>query len=495
MPERFTVFRDTIVASRLLLLTSGCDGWVRRTARQTVALAAIAALVGGCASAQALPPGGSGSFEPPRGGYQEVHVPDVLMPAPAGGRPVSLDAILAYADEHAPTLRVARERLGLGDAAVVGARPLLPDNPTLSLGAGPRITAAGTHTDLTASLSQRFEIAGERGLRIEAAERARERLSAELDEARWEVHRDVHAAFHRVLVARERLVAADRLLAFQERLVDITRRTLQAGDVSPLAVRVAEGELSQARVARIAAEQEHARSRLELGALAGWPTAHPPEPAGLLDEPRDPPEAPALTEAARRHQPRLRTLHAASVAAAARARAADRDAWPEPALGVQVTREGAAGGLEETVVLGTIALPIPLVQRNQDARATARAETRIAEAERAAFGSQLLSRIEQNRTGVIAAAARVRTYGREILPTFEENLRLLQRAFELGEIDILQVSVARERFLRIQTDALDAYTDYFQAVADLEATIGTDLWPDERHEHSREAAPDSEEQP
>src|SRR5690606_28032775 len=117
--------------------------------------------------------------------------------------------------------------------------------------------------------------------------RTRDRLRAELDEARWEVHRDVHAAFHRALVARERLAAAERLLAFQQRLLDITRRRLQAGDVSPLAVRLAEGELSQARVARIAAEQRCLRARLQLGALAGWPASHPPEPAGELDEPRD----------------------------------------------------------------------------------------------------------------------------------------------------------------------------------------------------------------
>ena len=96
---------------------------------------------------------------------------------------------------------------------------------------------------------------------------------------------------------------------------------------------------------------------------------------------------------------------------------------------------------------------------------------------------QLVSRIERHRTEVIAAARQVQTYGSEILPTFEENLRLIQRAFELGEIDILQVSVARERFLRIQADALDAYRTYFQAVADLEGSIGSDLWPDERHDH------------
>ncbi len=439
-------------------------------------------LLSACASAQTPSPRSAGAFDPPRGGYEEVHVPDVPLPDPAHGGSVSLDAILAYADRHAPTLQVARERVGLGDAAVAGAEPLLPDNPNVSVGVGPGMNSDQNHVDFQASVSQRIEVAGERGLRLEAAERTRERLRAELDEARWETHRDVHATFHRALVARERLDAAERLLAFQERLLEIARARLSAGDVSPLQVRLAEGELSQTRVARIAAAQTYLRERLQLGALAGWPAGNPPEPAGDLDEPHDPPDARTLVELARSHQPRLRTLQAAQDEAEARSRSADRDAWPEPSIGIQVNRESYVQNPPETQVLGVLSVPIPLFQRNQGARAIAQAETRIADAEQVAFGMQLLSLIEQNRTAVSAAASQLRTYGGEILPTFEENLRLLQRAFELGEIDILQVSVAREQFLRTQTDALNAYLDYFQAIADLEASIGTDLWPNDRHE-------------
>src|SRR5690606_26179324 len=105
-------------AQRLLSPTIG-------SSRMVPYLAAIALLAGlllpcGCASAQTPVRRPAGPFEPPQSGYREVHVPDVPLPDPAGGLPVSLDAILAYADRHAPALHVARERLGLGDAAVAG---------------------------------------------------------------------------------------------------------------------------------------------------------------------------------------------------------------------------------------------------------------------------------------------------------------------------------------------------------------------------------------
>lgn len=412
-----------------------------------------------------------------------MQIPDVPLPDPAAGRPVSLDAILAYADRHAPAVRVARTQLLRGEAAERGAAPLFPDNPELSVGAGPRVVAGDTAIDLQASLRQRFEVAGERGLRLEAARRFQERLEAELDQVRWQVHRDVHAAFHVALVARERTRAAERLLAFQERLQEIASRRFEAGGVSPLVVRIAEGETAQARVSLIAAEQASEAARLRLAELSGWPAANPPEPAGALDPPREAPSLDRIVEVAARYQPVLRTLSASIAEAEARVELADREAWPEPAIGVQIVREGAEGGssASETVVLGTLSVPIPLWRRNQGDRAAARAELAISSEQASAFARRLGARLARTKGAVDAAARRVAAYGEKILPRFEENLRLIRRAYELGEIDILEVSVARERFLRIQTAALDAYADYFRAAAELESAVGADLWPDEEH--------------
>ena len=401
------------------------------------------------------------------------------------GALVSLSTILAHADRQAPTLIVAREQLRLGYAAEAAARPLLPDNPTLSVGAGVRRSAGEGYADWSASLTQPVDISGKRGLRLNAARRTQQRLQAQLEEARWEVHREVHAAFHQALVARERLQAAERLSSFQQRLLDIAQRRLRAGDVSPLAVRLAEGESSQAQVAQLAAQQEYLQARLQLAAVAGWPAQRPPTPAGVLEDPHDPPSSERLVAMAKRHQPKLRSLNAMHAEAQARAQSAARAAWPEPTFGVQVGQEGGPPGAQERFVVGTLALPLPLVRRNQGEWAMAEAEVAVVDARGRAFSAQLLHRIERHRTAVVNAAARVRAYGQQILPRFEENLRLLQRAFELGEIDILQVSVARERFLRIRMDALEAYGAYFRAVAELEASIGTDLWPDE---HARHAA-------
>jgi cobalt-zinc-cadmium efflux system outer membrane protein len=169
--------------------------------------------------------------------------------------------------------------------------------------------------------------------------------------------------------------------------------------------------------------------------------------------------------------------------AEARVAAADSEAWPRPALGVQYRRESdPAPDATLDVVMGVVTVPIPSFDTNQGEREGARAERVVAQSELHATQRLLQGQIAKARSEMLAAARRTRTYGKEILPRFQENLALLRRAFELGEIDILALSTGRERFLRMQSDALEASLDYFVALAELERTVGVDLWRDAHHE-------------
>jgi cobalt-zinc-cadmium efflux system outer membrane protein len=153
---------------------------------------------------------------------------------------------------------------------------------------------------------------------------------------------------------------------------------------------------------------------------------------------------------------------------------------------VQYNREGNPSGEGAyDIVMGVLSTPIPSFQRNQGERASARADAVVARAELDAAQRLLEGDIAQARSEVAAAAQRTRAYGTEILPRFEENLGLLRRTFELGEIDILALSTGRERFLRIQSDALAAQSDYFVALAGLERVVGVDLWRDDHHQEDQ----------
>lgn len=412
--------------------------------------------------------------------------PEAKLPADNdGGRPIGLDQMLEHADQNAPAVLVARSRRARGTAEVEAASPWLPENPQVFAATGPRIVDGAAAVDISASLSQQFLVAGERGLRIQAAEGLVEQLDAEIEDVRWTVHAEVHAAFHRALVERSRLALAEEVLTYEEGLVTVVERRVAVGDVAPFTKRLAEVEVAQAKQAAIAARQRYRSARLQLAQLAGWPIADLPSPTGALDVPRTPDALDRLVAAAEQKLPALRALDAAARAAAVQVAAADRALFPQPVLGVQWTQEGHPIEGANQIILGTLSVPIPSFQLNQGERARARADQQIAQAEIDALRRQLQGNVALARSEVVAAAERVSSYGTEILPRFSENLMMLRRAFELGEIDLLDLSVGRERLLRAQSDALDAHLDYFVAVAALERAVGTEVFgTDIHHEDS-----------
>ncbi len=400
------------------------------------------------------------------------------LPDPSASGEVSLGGILAYADRYSPVLAVARSTRSRAEAARVAASILLPTNPEVTVAAGPRFGASGRGIDVTVTLMQQIQVAGERGLRIDAADRLRDITDAEIEQMRWAVHCDVHEAFHRALVERDLLRLAERVVTFQQEVLLVVQRQIAAGETAPLALRLAQAEVAQAQQVLVAAQQAFLVSRIRLAQLSGWPAAAPPMPNGTADAPQDPPPVDFLAALARERLPSLRAAALRIREAEARADLADREAWPRPSVGLQYSREGtlASEGLVESV-LGIVSIPIPSFQTNQGERALARADATVAQAELGAAQQLLDGQIAQARSEVVAAAQRARTYGTEILPRFEENLTLLRRSFELGEIDILALSAGLERFLRIQSDALGAQQDYFVALAALERVVGAELGP------------------
>lgn len=178
---------------------------------------------------------------------------------------VSLERVLAHADAHAPLILAARARLEEGGAARRGADRLLTDPLSVELGGGPRIAdGTGSDFDMVVALTQPIEVAGERGLRIEAADRLSARRGAELEAVRWQVHREIHFAYHQAIEAQR------EWLAFTERLLEIARGRVSAGDVGPLELAIAEAELAGARQRLVEAEARALDTRLAMAELAGW---------------------------------------------------------------------------------------------------------------------------------------------------------------------------------------------------------------------------------
>ena len=372
-----------------------------------------------------------------------------------------------------------RSEARAGEAEIDAASPLVPYNPELMGRLGGRTIEGTSRFEYRVQLTQQVQIAGQRAARMEAAERRRDSTAAGLRATTASIRFAVHGLYHQVLLRRLQRLAAEKVARFATEVQAITDKRIEAGETSPLRAMVIRAEVAQARQDAIATRLAERETLLTLKETIGWPADAELTVSGELPAPSDVPDAEALIARALAEHPRGRQLEEEVAAAQARVRLEDREGWPDPTLGVAFAQESEPGG-PAYIWQGILTLPIPIWERNQAGRARARADRVRAEANRDAFLRRLGPRVAQLVARVDAAAERVHIYGQDILPAFEANLAKLQTAYDLGEIDVLELTQIRERLLRSQRDALTAMSDYFRAAAELEQQAGVAIWAHDR---------------
>jgi cobalt-zinc-cadmium efflux system outer membrane protein len=390
---------------------------------------------------------------------------------------VTLAEVLDHARKNAPALLVVRGRLSIGEADLEAAKPIFIQDPFLWAGLGARFTRGERTTfEMQSQIYQQIEVAGERRMRIEAAKRLKDYTQADVERVEWEVEVRVREAFREAVVARLKLDTARRQRDFNDRLLDLVGRQLEEGDIAPLDFRLAEVQAMQARQAEISAENAYNLACRRVAVLSGWTESF--EPKSPLEAARPVPAGADLLALAEKNQRELKTLEAQVSRAAAMGRLAKRNVVPEPQLGLYYGREvDPFARVGMNVVLGTIGFTIPAAQRNRREIAYAKADLNVAKSERDAFRAQLPGVIGAAKDRVDATAKQVAMYEESIVPNLESNVDLLQKGYDLGELTVFEVSIARERFFSIQQAVLDAHGDYYRAVADLESALGASPFP------------------
>ncbi len=394
----------------------------------------------------------------PSGMHVDLLLPVVILlfsaaaraqaPARCEQRPgaVPLEDAMETALTCHPELRLGRARVAEARGRLRGAETL-PYNPQLSVGAARREGGGAVSLDLEASLSQQLQIAGQRGRRIAAARRALEAAEARLVRRRRLVLARVHQTYASALAASRLVQIARRDRDLAARLHEVARRRFEAGSATRLDLNTARAELGRAEAALAEAEARDEVARAAFAEAMGLLPSSAWRPAGALIEqlPAPPPLSRALEQASERRADLL-ALRAEARAARARLRLARARGWPDVTLGVFVAREEGS----DTIVGGSLSVPIPLFQRNQGGVAVARAGIERAEAA-ARRGEQAM------RREVLAADARFRTRSQAaerlralVMGSMEENVRLLERAVEAGSLGWAEVTMLRRSLVEAQ---------------------------------------------
>lgn len=374
--------------------------------------------------------------------------------------------VLALARHRSPEAVAAERRVEVTRSAVMAARPWLQENPSVGFVAGPRFRTTDRVTDVYVTLGVPLEVYGVRGLRLDAAEGAVARDQVLRDEAARRAtaaaldayHRALHAAALREATEVQRALAADIV-----RVAEARRSAGEAGDLDMLAARV---ELARAGRAVAAADAGIVAADAALRFALGIASGQAFSVAGVLDDARaryvttDTPGSTGM-------RPDLQAAELALSVTRAEAALEERRRLPVPTLQLSYQREEGAD-----VYLAGLALPLPLFQRNQGPVAEARARLGVLAAERHFLQQRVATEVAAARQRLDAAREGLRLLEADALPNLGATVRLVQRAYELGQADLTRVLVVRQQAAETRREHLDALLEVALAGAALDAAQG-----------------------
>ncbi len=320
------------------------------------------------------------------------------------------------------------------------------------------------------SVSQSVEIAGQRTLRIDAANNNLERTRLDIRDLARMLRADIRNAFVQVLFARDREGLAREYLRLQEELSSLVSIKYQAGDVAALEVNLSQVELARAQREVIAASTEQRNALVSLARLIGLPTGSIPAVEGELAAGLPPlPEKGTLTSRIG-ERPDVKAAEAEIKRSQAAEKLVKREIVPNVVWSVFTGR--TEGGDEKGATLG---VSIPLFDRKQGERIEARARLSQARVREAGVTRMAQKEIEESYTSAASALRELDLFQKAILARTTENLELLQLAFKEGKISFYDVRIAQRETIETRNAYLQSLLAAQRAYSALERATGGEL--------------------
>jgi cobalt-zinc-cadmium efflux system outer membrane protein len=395
-----------------------------------------------------------------------------FFPLAAGAEGMTLQAAVLHALKSNPDVVQAETEVEAARGHRVGAALLLQDNPEVGVAVGPRSrpqAAQEEDLDLEISATQSFEIAGQRAARIDATTAALAAAEARLAERRAVVAAEVREAFGRVLGAEARKALADAALGLAQQAVEAADERHRRGAASLIELNTARVEVGRSNRAKLEAERRRAAASAELKLLLAIDPGDSLSLDGELESlsPTRDLDVTELSAIAARSRPALIAARHDLESARAEERLARREAVPSPRIGARYQRE------EDTeIVQGTLSLDLPLFARNQAEKRVSR--TRRLQAERlvAALERQVAQQVTLSVNSVQVARETLEGFAGDVLKALDENVALVNKGYEAGKIDFLQLILIRRETLEARRDYIEALEELNTAEAELDRAVG-----------------------
>lgn len=391
----------------------------------------------------------------------------------------------------------------LSDAAFARSRDLLAARQTLAIARG-RLLQAGLRPNPTIDferttdyvtgrtgegntgigVTQVFELGGKRGKRGAVAQLEYDRAVAEVRALERQLAAEIRTAYAQALAAARQLDTAEQLIGLDQELYRVTEARLKEGDVAPLDVNLVRVELDRLRAQAVQSRADLEAQLISIRALTGSEMS---ESLTLATAPDRPPALSLTLEAAVANALRERAdLQAARIAEElgdARISLAESLRTPNVAASVRYSHSrsvfentpvGTLNDIDHLLTAG-VSIEIPVRNRNQGEVAAAKGEKEQARYRREFVEAMVKRDVALAFNRYRAAAQSLAIYGGQILPRAEQNLRTIRTAYNLGELQVLDVVAEQRRLIESQTQYNAALREYYVSLAELERAIGAPL--------------------
>lgn len=385
---------------------------------------------------------------------------------------LTLEQAITHAIEKNPDLQIFRLEEEPAKGQNEKARLLLINNPTIegsiSRKDRPEEESGGKFTNYGFKLSQEFEVAGQRGARINVAEKELARVRSEIKDKERILISDVKNAFTRALSLKKKSGLAREIVSLNEELLGYTKIKFHAGDVSGLDVNLSEVELSKAKKELLLAQREYRESLLALQGLLGLS----PDMSFVIqgDLPSEAPVLPdreALKTLAFSHRPDSKASAFEIGKTESALELVKKEAFSNITLSGFYDRDERrnAVGLE-------ILIPLPFFDRKQAEKKEAFARAEGAKIKAAGLKKTIEREVNQAFIDITSAIEELSLHKKEILVKAAENLKLLNLAFKEGKIGFFEVRLAQKDTIEAQLAYIEAQTRTQLAINAIEKITG-----------------------
>jgi len=385
--------------------------------------------------------------------------------ASAGPLRLTIDDAVARAMSGSADVSSSRRDTALAAANVARSRAWLPSNPYASSGAQ---YSSQYGNNYWFSLAQEFEVAGQRGHRMDAAAAAARKSEWDLKATEHTTIAAVKTTFVQSLVSRERVTVARKELDLAADLVQQLSRREGRDLTQQVDLNTAKIQEARSRHDLVTAERTYDEM---LDTLRQWVDAPPQQDIELVGAPdygtRPVPAGSDLIERALRQRPDLVARRHEADQSRSELTLAKRSAIPNVSLsGTYLQFEGAS------LAGGEVTVPLPVFKSGAADTAEAAAVNDFAARALQQLERAIPYEVIEARRVCANAASDVELIKDEIVSRSEDNVRLQRQLYDRSVISLSDYVEVQLAALTAQRELLDAVETYNEALIELERVVG-----------------------